>query len=231
MLLAVAVADVPREHRLAIEAEALEHLDRALLLGDDLDHELPQVEFAGELERLPDELRAQAFTTPARIHDHVQLGDVPRPPHPGDDRRIAADGPVVGDRDQTAHASARGPTLDGATLEHVLLEEALIGLGDALEERARRVLFALLEPADHHVKSSLSVVGRRALRPPTRSIEDLGRHCAPVPGRVWWTGQREARRHDRFRRRPRLPAHRLDEPVRAPGRLALAGLLVGPGAR
>src|SRR5439155_23906739 len=136
--LAVAVADVVAQQALGLEAERLEHRHGAVLLGDHLDDQLAQPRLDRLDQRPAREVAADPRAPVVGRDDEAHLADVVRPADKRDDRDVAGHRAVLAG-DRAGAGAVAQPALDGGAVEHLLLEERALVLGDAGEELEQRV--------------------------------------------------------------------------------------------
>src|SRR5687767_11620875 len=142
--LAGAIAEMVPQDRLGDEAELLEHADRRLLLGDDLDEELAKLELAdGTDERLPREIATDAGPAALRHDEEAHLTDVTRQGDAGQHRDVARDLAVV-ERDPPERPEIIHDRTQRLRVRDVLLEERAIVFGDRAKEGVEAVVVGLL---------------------------------------------------------------------------------------
>ena len=129
------VAHVVEQQRLDLEADGLEHPDRGPFLGDDLDDELRVAGLQAAQQALAGELLAEAAAARLGVDDEADARHVVRPADAAEQREPAHDRPVVVVQDQPLVALARvQEALHHLGVEHVLVEERAVALGNAQEE-------------------------------------------------------------------------------------------------
>src|SRR3954452_14360004 len=173
--LPVAVAHVVAQQPLGLEAEAAEHRHRTFLLSDDLDGELAQPAVERLQQRPARERAAEALPAAVGVDHEAHLADVIRPAGEADDRDVADHAAVVREGQGAAATVAGEPALDGGAVEHRLLEERALGLGDPAEEPQQLIEVVARRLADHPSSSECSLnqpaipgsVTFAALRPAT----------------------------------------------------------------
>ena len=148
-------ADVFGQQGLGLEAELAEHGDQRLLVGDDLDHELGEVELEGLEDGMAREQPPDALPAPVWRDHQAHLANMAGPAVQRHDRDVAGNLTVVGHRDRP-RVPGPDPGRDHLRVGDVLLQEGAIRVGDGREEPLEGGAIGRLDAADVHPCSFVS---------------------------------------------------------------------------
>ncbi len=126
------------QQRLGFEADGGEHVDVALLVGDDLDGQLAEPHADALDQAVSRECRPEALPPVRGTDDQAELADVGAPPDAGDDRQVGGRVALLIAHQPSGRCVVGAPPGDRLGVGR-LLEEGAVALGHVGEERGDAV--------------------------------------------------------------------------------------------